>query len=39
MFFNGRNDAIKFVNDSGSVIIEAKRKATKDKGLEISTPK
>ena len=39
MFLNGRNDAIKFVNDSGSVIIEAKRKATKEKGLKISTPK
>ena len=39
MFCNGRNGAIKFVNDSSSMIIEAKRKATKEKGLKISTPK
>ena len=39
MFCNGRNGAIKFVNYSSSMIIEAKRKATKEKGLKISTPK
>ena len=39
MFFNGRNGAIKFVNDFSSMIIEAKRKATKEKGLKTSTPK
>ena len=26
--FNGRNDAIKFVDDYGSMILEGKRKAT-----------
>ena len=39
MFFNGRNDAIKFVRDYGSVIIEAKKKATEGKGLKKLTPK
>ena len=32
--FNGRNDAIKFVEDYGSMILEAKRKATKGEGLK-----
>ena len=36
--FNGRNDAIKFLEDYGSMILEAKRKATKGEGLKI-TPK
>ena len=37
--FNGRNDAIKFVEDYGSMILEAKRKATKGERLKILTPK
>ena len=37
--FNGRNDAIKFVEDYGSMILEGKRKATKGEGLKILTPK
>ena len=38
MFLNERNDAIKFVEDYGSMILEAKR-ATKGKGLKILTSK
>ena len=34
MFFNGRNNAIKFVRDYGSVIIEAKKKQLKVKDLK-----
>ena len=30
MFFNGRNDAIKFVDCYGSMILEAKRKAAEE---------
>ena len=30
MFFNGRNDAIKFVDYYGSMILEAKRKAAEE---------
>ena len=37
ILFNGKNDAIKFVEDYGSMILEAKRKATE--GLKILTPK
>ena len=45
--FNRRNDAIKFVDDYGSIIVEAKAKPakepatepTKGKGLEILTTK
>ena len=39
MFFNGRNDAIKFLEDYGSMILEAKRKSNEGKGLKISTSK
>ena len=39
ILFNGRNDAIKFVDDYGSMILEVLRKATEDKGLKILTPK
>ena len=39
MFLNERNDAIKFVEDYGSMILEAKRKATKGKRLKILTSK
>ena len=39
MLFNGRNDAIKFVEDFDSMILEAKRKATEGKGLKILTSK
>ena len=39
MFLNGKNDAIKFVEDYGSMILEAKRKATEGEGLKILTPK
>ena len=39
-FFNGRNDSIKFVEDYGSMILEAKNKAaTKGERLKILTPK
>ena len=34
MFFNGRNDAIKFVRDYDSGIIEAKKKQLKVKDLK-----
>ena len=37
MLFNGRNDAIRFVEDNGSIILEAKRKANEGKGLKILT--
>ena len=41
--FNGRNDAIKFIEDYGSVILEAKRKAaekpTTGTRVKILTPK
>ena len=39
MFFNGENVAIKFVKDDVSMILEAKRKATKRVRLKIVTPK
>ena len=39
MLFNGRNDAIRFVEDNGSIILEAKRKANEGKGLKILTSK
>ena len=39
MLFNRRNDAIKFVEDYGSMILEAKRKATEGKGFKILTSK
>ena len=39
IIFNGRNDAIKSVQDYGSIIFEAKRKATEGKGLKVLTPK
>ena len=35
MLFNGRDDAIRFVEDYGSVILEAKRKATEGKEIKI----
>ena len=41
ILFNGRNSAIKFIEDYGSVIFEAKRLAKKEqegKGLKILTP-
>ena len=42
-FFNGKNDAIKFIGDYGSMILEVKRKAVEEPttgtGLKISTPK
>ena len=37
MLFNGKNDPIKFVEDYGSMILEAKIKATEGKGLKILT--
>ena len=37
MLFNGINDTIKFVEDYGSMILEAKGKATERKGLKILT--
>ena len=39
MLFNGRNDAIRFVEDNGSIILEAKRKANEGKELKILTSK
>ena len=39
MLFNGRNDAIKFMEDYSSMILEAKRKTIEGKGLKILTPK
>ena len=38
MLFNGRNDAIKFVDYYGSMILEAKRKEKYGEGLKILTP-
>ena len=38
MLFNGRN-AIRFVENNGSMILEAKRKANGGKGLKILTSK
>ena len=38
MLFNGRN-AIRFVENNGSMILEAKRKANEGKGLKILTSK
>ena len=38
MLFNGRN-AIRFVENNGSMILEAKRKASERKGLKILTSK
>ena len=35
MLFNGRNDAIRFVEDNGSIILEAKRKANEGKELKV----
>ena len=45
MLFNGRNDAINFIEDCGSMILEAKRKAAEElkeqqgTRLKILTPK
>ena len=39
MLFNGRNNAIKLVEDYGSMMLEAKIKATEGKGLKTLTPK
>ena len=39
MFFNGRNDAIRFLEDYGSMILEAKGKSNEGKGLKILTSK
>ena len=40
MFYNGRNSAIKFIEDYGSMILEAKRQAREKEGiaLKILTP-
>ena len=42
ILFNGRNKAISFMNDYGSMILEAKKRVeeqTKGTGLKILTPK
>ena len=39
ILFNGRNDAIKFVEYYGLMILETKRKETEGRWLEISTRK
>ena len=45
MLFNGRNDAINFIEGYGSIILEAKRKADEElkekdgTGLKILNPK
>ena len=36
--FNGRNDAIKFVENYCSMILDSKRKATEGKGLKVLIP-
>ena len=33
MFYNGRNSAIKFIEDCGSMILEAKRLAREQEGI------
>ena len=41
MVYNARNDAIKFIEDYGSMILEAKKLAREDQkgeGLKILTP-
>ena len=38
MLFNGRNDAIKFIGNYSSMILEAKRKVIKGEGLKILSP-
>ena len=37
--FNEINDAIKFVDDYGSIILETKRKVAEGKGFKILNPK
>ena len=39
MLFNGGNDALKFIEEYGSIILESKRKAIERKVLKILTPK
>ena len=39
VLFNARNNAIKFIEDYGSMILEAKRLAKQGTGLKILTPK
>ena len=39
MFYKARTEAIKFYDDSSSMVSEAKAKATKGTGLKILTPK
>ena len=39
LLFNGRIDAIKFVEKYGSMIFKSKKRATEGKGLKILTPK
>ena len=40
MFFNARNNAIKFIEEYGSIILEAKLLAKQEEtGLKILTPK
>ena len=39
ILFNGRNDAIKFVEYYGLMILQTKRKETEGRGLEILTRK
>ena len=35
MFYNGRNEAIKFIEDYGSIILGAKRLAREQKGIRL----
>ena len=39
VLFNARNNAIKFIDDYGSMILEAKRLAKQGTGPKILTPK
>ena len=39
MFYNARNNVIKFFDDYSSMVAEAKHKATKGTGLKILTSK
>lgn len=39
MLFNWRNTAVKFIDDYGFIILEAKKKNSKGEGLKILIPK
>ena len=39
MIFNARNNAIKFLNDNSTVVIEARSRSVRVEGLKIIAPK